>query len=106
MLFPYTQNSSTGRTLIKMIATEKGKLITENDNLKYGILNADQPEISELQSAIGARIVTFGRKKNADVVVKSIVPSLNGTSISLFINHPPAIAFGDSRWRTVKSFLV
>ncbi|MBI5356093.1 UDP-N-acetylmuramoyl-tripeptide--D-alanyl-D-alanine ligase [Candidatus Collierbacteria bacterium] len=72
---------------VATIAKEKGKLVTQNPDLQYAILNADQPEIISLKPVDEARIVTFGRKKNADVVIKSILPSLDGTSISLFINH-------------------
>lgn len=72
---------------VTAIAKEKGKLITGNKNLKYAILNADQPEIASLKPATGARIVTLGKKENSDIAVKSITSSLKGTLISLFINH-------------------
>lgn len=79
--------ASQGRALIKSIATEKGKLITENKNLKFAILNADQPEIASLRPATGTRIVTFGKKENSEITVKSVTSSLKGSIISLFINH-------------------
>lgn len=79
--------ASQGRALIKSIVNEKGKLVTQNSNLKYAILNADQPEISSLKPVPGARVVTFGKKENSDIVVKSITSSLRGTIITLFINH-------------------
>jgi UDP-N-acetylmuramoyl-tripeptide--D-alanyl-D-alanine ligase len=91
---------------VTAIAKEKGKLITGNQNLKYAILNADQPEIASLKPTSGASIITFGEKKNSDIAVESITSSLKGTLISLFINHPPAIAFGDSRWRAGKSYFI
>ena len=73
-----------GRTLIESIATEKGKLITENQNLKYAILNADQPEIISLKPTTNAKIISFG-KKNSDIIVDSIITSLSGTEINLQI---------------------
>ncbi len=73
-----------GRTLIESIATEKGKLITENQNLKYAILNADQPEIISLKPTTNAKIISFGNK-NSDIIIDSVITSLSGTEINLQI---------------------
>jgi len=85
--FERSNPAQRGWTLIKSIAAEKGKLITENQNLKFAILNADQSEINSLKpKATGANILTFGKNPKADITVSSIKPSLEGTEISLQYN--------------------
>lgn len=71
-----------GLTLIESIAAEKGRLITENQNLRWAILNSDQPEIASLKPGNDARVVTFGKEKDATVVIESVKPSLEGTSMT------------------------
>jgi len=73
-----------GQALIKSIASEKGKLVTQNSNLQYAILNADQPEIISLKPTTNAKIISFG-KKNSDIIIDSIITSLSGTEINLQI---------------------
>jgi len=73
-----------GRTLIEAIVNEKGKLITQNNNLKFGILNSNQPEIAALKPTTNAKIISFGTK-NCDIIVDSIITSLSGTEINFQI---------------------
>lgn len=80
--------ASQGQALIKSIADEKGKLVTQNSNLKYAILNADQPEISELEPENEAQVITFGKAKNSNVIIESIASSLSGTSIVFRFQRP------------------
>ncbi|MBI2309372.1 hypothetical protein HYU89_00550 [Candidatus Collierbacteria bacterium] len=71
-------------TLIESIAAEKGKLITENQNLQWAILNADQPEINSLKpKSAGARTLTFGKSPAADVKILNVIPSLSQTEVLL-----------------------
>lgn len=76
-----------GRTLIESIAVEKGKLVTQNPNLQFAILNADQLEITSLKPRNKAKLMTFGKSKNSNIVIQSIKPSLEGTSIAFHIQR-------------------
>ena len=78
------ERAAKGRTLINYIAAEKGKLITENPNLRLAILNADQSEINSLKpSSAAINILTFGKNPKADITVLSIKPSLRQTEVIL-----------------------
>lgn len=76
-----------GLSLINLIAKEKGKLVAQNPNLQFAILNADQPEISSLKPGNGACVMTFGKQKDANIVIESVQPSLEGTIISFRITR-------------------
>ncbi len=53
--------------LIRLIAQEKGKLVTTMDSGGLAILNCDQSEIDELSSQTKARVLTFGYQNSADI---------------------------------------
>lgn len=48
--------------LIKLIAAEKGKLVTSLNGPNIAILNADQKEVLGLAKQTKARVITFGKK--------------------------------------------
>jgi UDP-N-acetylmuramoyl-tripeptide--D-alanyl-D-alanine ligase len=73
---------------VTAIAKEKGKLVTQNPNLQYAILNADQPEIATLKPKNEAKTIMFGKDKKSEVIIKSITSSFDGTSISFHAQRP------------------
>lgn len=74
------------RKLIELIAAEKGKLVTTmNSSSNVAIINYDQKEIRALAKRTKARILTFGRSKRADMIIKSHKSTLK--SFEMTISH-------------------
>ena len=58
--------------LIRLIAQEKGKLVTTMGPDGLAILNADQPEIIHLAQQTQARVLSFGYQPQADVRILKV----------------------------------
>lgn len=66
------------------VASEKGKIVTDNDALTHAILNADQPSIARLSPiSKSAGIITFGASQFAHVRLQHVRQTLLGTTITL-----------------------
>lgn len=52
--------------VIRAIAQEKGRIVTELNKKSTAIINIDSPYIAELTPNIEAKMITFGSSKNAD----------------------------------------
>ncbi len=58
--------------LIRLIAKEKGKLVTTMTSSDLAILNIDQPEIGSLASQTSAKVLTFGYHSDADIKINRL----------------------------------
>lgn len=71
--------------LTKLIAEEKGRIVTDIPAHATAILNIDQTELAELLPNISAKIVSFGENDSAYIRILSSIPSLSGTTFSFEI---------------------
>lgn len=69
--------------LVKAIAVEKGKLLTQNLALKVAIVNADQEQIPAFRHS---NTITFGKSEKADINVINFSASLMETTLVLQFN--------------------
>jgi len=80
--------------LAKLIAHEKGKLITALPKDGLAILNADDQNVLQFQASTQAQVLTFGKSVQAKIKLKNFKPSLDGTSFSFaYLNQELTINF-------------
>ncbi|NCN51183.1 MAG: hypothetical protein GW925_01885 [Candidatus Pacebacteria bacterium] len=87
--FLVTQKKSTERRkqLIKVIAEEKGKIVTTLPKSATAIVNIDQTELKELLPNIQASLISFGENSNAKVRIINSKPSLSNTTFTFLVNE-------------------
>lgn len=68
--------------IIKLIATEKGKMIQSLPKKGLAVLNADDENVIRFKSLTQAKVISFGVKKNADIRFVECRQSLSGTEFS------------------------
>lgn len=71
--------------ITKLIATEKGRIVTDIPSTATAVINNDQAELTALLPQIRAKICTFGEKKGSTVQIISSTPSLTGTQFKFTI---------------------
>jgi UDP-N-acetylmuramyl pentapeptide synthase len=66
------------RAIIKLIANEKGKLVTSLKQHQTAILNIDQVELANLIPQIQAQLQSFGKSEKANIKIIDYQISTNG----------------------------
>lgn len=74
-----TDLSQRSKEITKLIAEEKGLIITEIDSRQTAIINIDQEEIVELLPSVSAKLVSFGKKDNANIRIINYSVDLKGS---------------------------
>jgi len=69
-------------SILKAIAKEKGKIVTELDSNSHALVNIDYPLIKELIPNIKAKVVTFGISPEADYSLPGYTASTSSTKYS------------------------
>lgn len=69
--------------LTKLIAFEKGKLITALPSSGFALLNADDSEVIPFQDKTKAQVLTFGKKSTADIRVTDFQYKNKKTELSI-----------------------
>lgn len=89
------------RQVTHLIATEKGKLITQLPATGTAILNVDDPEVALFRDQTKAQVLSIGHTAAVDLQVKAVSATTTGTTISLQFGtelaevHLPAVALPD-----------
>lgn len=68
------------KEITKLIANEKGRIVTDIDEKQTAIVNIDQQELVELLPKVKANLLSFGKSKDADITIDSYNVSTTGTS--------------------------
>ncbi len=71
--------------IIKLIATEKGKLIQSLSKNGLAVLNVDDQNVYNFKNLTPAKVLTFGKTQVADVKFTDCSQSLSGTSFAFRI---------------------
>jgi len=66
--------------LVKLIAKEKGKIVTKLRKNDFAIINSDQKEILDLKNKIKAKTLMFGTNDKSTVKFSSYLVNLKGTT--------------------------
>jgi UDP-N-acetylmuramoyl-tripeptide--D-alanyl-D-alanine ligase len=73
-------------SIVKAIAKEKGKIVTELDSNSHAVINIDYPLIKELIPNIKANIITFGMSSEAEYSLVGYTASTSSTKYSFIFN--------------------
>ncbi|MCA9369262.1 MAG: hypothetical protein H6773_01245 [Pseudomonadales bacterium] len=77
--------------LTRLIAEEKGRIVTEIPSTATAVVNTDQKELADLLPNVSAQVVSFGENKDAAIRIISSIPSLKGTEFVFEVSekeHP------------------
>lgn len=69
-----------GGDVVDQIAKEKGKLIEALPANGLAIINIDQPEIAAYKNKVTAKVMSFGKDKQADIRIVGVKRDLEGTT--------------------------
>ena len=73
--------------ITRLIAREKGKIVTTLPSSATAIVNSDQAEIRDLIPSISATCVTFGSAATATIQIQDSQPSTTGTTFHFRVNN-------------------
>ena len=86
-LVTQTDPEKRATEITKLIAAEKGKIVTHLSKKKIAIINEDQKEITDLKPKIQAKLITFGTKKTATVQIVKYSVNTSGTEFLFRVNQ-------------------
>jgi len=81
-----TNQTKRAVEITRLIAQEKGKIITQIDENQTAVVNIDQQELVELLPNVKANLVSFGESNDADIEIENYEINNNGTNISYEVN--------------------
>ncbi len=65
-----TDPQKRAKQITKLIAQEKGRIVTDIDSNQTAIVNIDQQELIELLPNVSAQLLSFGKSADADIAIK------------------------------------
>lgn len=82
-----TSIEERAKEVTKLIAQEKGKIVTRLDSTKTAVLNIDQAELAELVPQISANLISFGKNEGAHVKITNYSISKKSTEFSFSVTE-------------------
>jgi UDP-N-acetylmuramoyl-tripeptide--D-alanyl-D-alanine ligase len=75
------------KELTKLIANEKGKIVTQINSNQTAILNIDQKELEDLIPNIKAKLTSFGKSLNANIKITNYKLNKTGSEFSFLVKQ-------------------
>jgi len=85
-LVTHTDPTKRREQLIRLIAEEKGKIVTTLPKSATAIVNVDQTALRELLPNIQASLISFGENNTAGIRIVSSKPTLTKTTFTFLVN--------------------
>lgn len=82
-----TNKEKRAQELTKLIANEKGKIVTQIDSNQKAILNIDQKELEDLIPNIKANLISFGKSLNANIKITNYKFDKTGTRFGFLVKQ-------------------
>jgi UDP-N-acetylmuramoyl-tripeptide--D-alanyl-D-alanine ligase len=82
-----TNKEERAKEITKLIAKEKGKIVTKINSKQTAILNIDQRDLEDLIPNIKANLISFGKSLNANIKITNYNYNKLGTEFSFLVKQ-------------------